>query len=88
MPPRGWNGCARFVPDCALELANMAELYKTPPSRILRISDPLTAWALDEGIAQVMLRLRNGDKLRPKRTGNNIDMLKAMGVEIEGLKEE
>ena len=65
----------------------MVKLYKMPPSRILRISDPLTAWALDEGIAHVMLRLRNGDKLRPQRTGNNIDMLKAMGVEIEGLKE-
>ena len=40
---------------------------------------------LDEAIGNVALRLRNGDKLRPKRTENNIAMLQAMGVEIEGL---
>lgn len=65
----------------------MAELYRTPPSRLMHIEDPLTAWALDEGIAHVMLRLRNKDKLRPQKTVSNIDMLRAMGVEIEGLKE-
>lgn len=65
----------------------MAQMYHAPPSRLLRLTDPLTAWILDEAIAHLMLRLKNGDKLRPRRTVDNVEMLRSMGVEIEGLKE-
>lgn len=43
----------------------------------------MTAWCVDEAIAQVMLELQNGAKLRPERTENNFELLRKMGVEIE-----
>ena len=65
----------------------MARLYHQPPSRILRLSDPLTAWCVDEAIAQVLMELQSGAKLRPKKTENNVEMLRQMGVRIERLEE-
>lgn len=64
----------------------MAELYRTPPSRLLHLNDPLAAWALDEGVAHLIQRLRSGDRLRPKKTENNMDLLREMGVKIEGME--
>lgn len=60
----------------------MARLYKTPPSRLLQIPDPYAAWCLDEAIAYLLLRLQNGDKLRPKKTTDNRQLLRELGVEI------
>ena len=68
----------------ALELAGMARLYRTPPSRLMQIGDPLSAWCLDEAIAHLTLRLENGDKLRPKKTGGNLETLREMGIDISG----
>ena len=65
----------------------MANLYNERPSRLLAIKNPLLAWVLDEAIAHFTFRLRNGYKLRPKKTANNMDMLKSMGMKIEGLEE-
>lgn len=65
----------------------MSKMYHLSPSRLMHIADPYTAWCLDQAIAYLLMRLQNGDKLRPQRTQNNVEMLKAMGVKIEGLEE-
>lgn len=87
MPPRVRNICAPFVKDSALELAQMSKMYRISPSSLMHIADPYTAWCLDQAIAYLLMRLQNGDKLKQKRTQNNVEMLKAMGVKIEGLEE-
>ena len=63
----------------------MARLYAAAPSSLLRLSDPLTAWCLDEAIAQLDALLNAGRKLRPKKTTDNIALLKRMGIPIKGL---
>lgn len=88
MPPKGRNTCAPFVRDSALELAQMSSMYRQSPSSLMHIADPYTAWCLDQAIAYLLMRLRSGDKLRPKKTRNNVEMLTAMGVKIEGLEAE
>jgi len=63
----------------------MVRLYQTFPSRLLQIPDPYAAWCLDEAVAYLMMRLHNGDKLRPKRTKDNRRLLEEMGIEIKEL---
>ena len=70
-----------------MQIANMARLYRRPPSELLKIADPYTAWCMDEAIAYLLLRLENGDKLRPKKTGDNRQLLEAMGIPIQELKQ-
>ena len=88
MPPRARNTCAPFAKDSALELAQMSKMYRQSPSSLMRIADPYTAWCLDQAIAYLLMRLQQGDRLRPKKTRNNVEMLTAMGVKIEGLEVE
>lgn len=64
----------------------MSRMYKTPPSRLLHLTDPMTAWCVDEAIAHMQNMLDAGRKLRPAQTGDNIALLKRMGVPIKGLE--
>lgn len=61
----------------------MAKLYRTPPSRLVQIPDPYAAWCLDEAIAYLLMRIQNGDRLRPKKTTDNRQLLKEMGIPIK-----
>ena len=51
----------------------------------MQIHDAYAAWCLDEAIAYLLLRIQNGDKLRPKKTKDNRALLKEMGVPIREL---
>lgn len=64
----------------------MAKLYRTPPSQMLQIPDPYAAWCLDEAIAYLLMRIQNGDKLRPKKTTDNRQLLKDMGISIKEIE--
>lgn len=64
----------------------MSRAYRTPPSRLLHLTDPLTAWCLDEAIMYLQSLLDSGHKLRPEKTTDNIAMLRRMGVPIQGLE--
>lgn len=51
-------------------------------SELLRVDDGLAAWCLDEAVFDILLRLQQKQKLRPKKTTNNaavIAMLKGGG---------
>lgn len=65
----------------------MSRIYQTPPSQLLHLTDPYTAWCVDEAILHLRSMLAAGKKLRPKKTEDNIAMLRRMGVEIQGLNE-
>lgn len=64
----------------------MSHMYSTPPSRLLHLNDPLTAWCLDEAILYMQNMLDAGHRLRPEKTTDNIAMLRRMGVPIRGLE--
>lgn len=66
----------------------MSRIYQTPPSRLLHLTDPFTAWCVDEAILYMRAMLAAGKKLRPERTDDNIALLKHMGVPIGGLEVE
>ena len=49
----------------------------------MQIPDPYAAWCLDEAIAYLLMRIQNGDRLRPKKTTDNRQLLKEMGIPIK-----
>lgn len=52
------------------------------PSELLRLDDDIAAWCLDEAVLDILLRLEQQQKLRPKKTTDNtalIAMLKGGG---------
>ena len=61
----------------------MSRLYRRAPSELTHLTDPYSAWCLDEAIAHLRLRLERGDKLRPPKATNNRETLKRLGIEIE-----
>lgn len=63
-------------------------MYKTPPSKLLHLTDPYAAWCVDEAMAYFQNRLDAGHKLRPIRAQSNVEMLMRMGVPIKGLEVE
>ena len=49
----------------------------------MHLTDPLSAWCVDEAIAQMDALLNAGKKLRPKKTTDNIALLQSMGIPIK-----
>lgn len=66
----------------------MIRIYKTPPSRLLHLTDPYTAWCVDEAMVYFQNRLDAGHKLRPPKAQSNMEMLRRMGIPIKGLEME
>ena len=60
----------------------MAKQLGARASELLRVDDEIAAWCLDEAVFDILLRLRQNQKLRPVKTTNNaavIAMLKGGG---------
>lgn len=50
------------------------------PSEILQIEHPYDAWCLDEAIWLLSQKLKNGERLKVKKTNDNTRLLKELGV--------
>ena len=86
MPPAAHGRLPPFVARSGLTLAQLSQLYSTPPSALLRIPEPMTAWMLDEAIGTLQLMLRAGYRLRPPET-DNAETLRQLGVQIQDKRE-
>lgn len=86
MPPAAHGRLPPFVARSGLTLAHLAQMY-SPPSALLRIPDPMTAWMLDEAIGTLQLMLRAGYRLRPPET-DNAETLRQLGVQIQDKREK
>lgn len=82
MPPAAHGRLPPFVERYALTLAQLSQLYSTPPSALLRIPDPMTAWMLDEAVGALQLMLQAGYRLKPPET-DNAETLRRLGVQIQ-----
>lgn len=87
MPPAAHGRLPPFVARSGLTLAHLAQMYSTPPSALLRIPDPMTAWMLDEAIGTLQLMLRAGYRLRPPET-DNAETLRQLGVQIQDKRKK
>lgn len=54
----------------------MAQLMGCRASSLMAIEDPYVAYCLDEAAATILGALKQGRKLKPKKTKNNTDLLK------------
>jgi hypothetical protein len=53
----------------------MATAYHTPPSKLIRLRDPYSAYCLDEAIADYAGRIQSGQKLKPAKTADNRQLI-------------
>lgn len=56
----------------------MAHTYRTRPSRLLGIEDAYAAWCLDQAIAEYIVRVKAGHRLRPAATSDNKKLIDQM----------
>jgi len=52
---------------------------------LLRIEDEYVAWCLDEAVAEVIARLESKQKLKPKKTQDNLALLERLKIGGEML---
>lgn len=70
-----------FVEENAVELSLMAQRMHCPPSRLIGLeTGSYEAWCVDEAMYLVGVKLESGAKLKPKRTEDNRELLKRMGL--------
>ncbi len=69
----------------------MARRYRKPPSDLIGIDDPYTAWCLDEALSYVIYQMERGKRARlpkgsngaPRTNADLIEVLKAKkGIQV------
>ena len=59
----------------------MSQKMHCQPSRLIGLeSGSYEAWCIDEAVFTVMMHLANGRKLRPRKSEDNRDLLKQLGL--------